>query len=45
MSDPSAITQVFTALLDAATKVRFPSGVLSIIIDEEQVAVVRWLGS
>jgi hypothetical protein len=30
---------------DGATKVRFPSGVLSIEIDDEQVAVIRWLGA
>jgi len=30
---------------DGATKVRFPSGVLSVSIDDEQVAVVRWLGA
>jgi hypothetical protein len=29
---------------DGPTKVRFPSGVLSITIDDEQVAVARWLG-
>ena len=30
---------------DGATKVRFPSGVLSIEVDDEQVAQVRWLGA
>lgn len=30
---------------DGPTKIRFPSGVLSIMIDQEQVAVVRWLGT
>ncbi len=30
---------------DGPTKVRFPSGVLSVDIDDEQVAVVRWLGA
>lgn len=30
---------------DGPTKVRFPSGVLSITIDEEQVALARWLGA
>jgi hypothetical protein len=29
---------------EGPTKVRFPSGVVSIMIDDEQVAVVRWLG-
>lgn len=28
-----------------ATKVRFPSGLVSVTIDDEQVAVVRWIGS
>jgi hypothetical protein len=27
-----------------ATKIRFPSGVLSLTIDDEQVASVRWVG-
>jgi hypothetical protein len=27
-----------------ATKIRFPSGVLSLTIDDEQVASVRWIG-
>jgi hypothetical protein len=27
------------------TKIRFPSGVVSIEIDDEQVAVVRWIGT
>ena len=26
------------------TKIRFPSGVVSVEIDDEQVAVVRWIG-
>ena len=30
---------------DGPTKMRFPSGVLSIEIDDEQVAQVRWLGA
>jgi hypothetical protein len=30
---------------EGPTKVRFPSGVLSIIIDEEQVALARWIGA
>lgn len=30
---------------DGPTKVRFPSGVLSITIDDEQVALARWIGS
>jgi hypothetical protein len=30
---------------DGPTKVRFPSGVLSIVIDDEQVAVARWVGT
>lgn len=29
---------------DGPTKIRFPSGVVSIAIDDEQVATVRWLG-
>lgn len=29
---------------DGPTKIRFPSGVVSVIVDEEQVAIVRWLG-
>ncbi|HXW75818.1 MAG TPA: hypothetical protein VEJ20_00245 [Candidatus Eremiobacteraceae bacterium] len=29
---------------DGPTKVRFPSGVLALTIDDEQVAVVRWIG-
>jgi len=29
---------------DGPTKVRFASGVVSIIVDDEQVAIVRWLG-
>jgi hypothetical protein len=31
--------------LDGATKIRFPSGVVSVMLDEEQVAIVRWIGS
>ena len=27
------------------TKIRFPSGVVSVEIDDEQVAVVRWIGA
>jgi hypothetical protein len=30
---------------DGPTKMRFPSGVLSVEIDDEQVAQVRWLGA
>jgi hypothetical protein len=30
---------------DGPTKVRFPSGVLSISIDDEQVALARWTGA
>ena len=30
---------------DGPTKVRFPSGVLAITIDEEQVASARWMGA
>jgi hypothetical protein len=30
---------------DGPTKVRFPSGVVSLTIDDEQVAVVRWIGA
>jgi len=30
---------------DGPTKMRFPSGVLSIEIDDEQVAQVRWVGA
>jgi hypothetical protein len=29
---------------EAPTKVRFPSGVLAISIDDEQVALARWIG-
>ncbi len=29
---------------DGPTKVRFPSGVLAISIDDEQVALARWIG-
>ncbi len=29
---------------DGPTKIRFPSGALNVTIDDEQVAVVRWLG-
>jgi hypothetical protein len=29
---------------EGPTKVRFPSGVLALTIDDEQVAVVRWVG-
>jgi len=29
---------------DSPTKVRFASGVVSVSIDDEQVAIVRWLG-
>ncbi|MDQ6780258.1 MAG: hypothetical protein M3Z37_03765 [Candidatus Eremiobacteraeota bacterium] len=30
---------------DAPTKIRFPSGVVSVVLDEEQVAIVRWVGT
>ena len=30
---------------DGPTRIRFPSGVISVQIDEEQVAIVRWLGA
>jgi hypothetical protein len=30
---------------DGPTRIRFPSGALSVHIDDEQVAVVRWLGT
>jgi len=30
---------------DGPTKIRFPSGVVSVVLDEEQVAVVRWIGA
>ena len=30
---------------EGPTKVRFPSGVLSIAIDDEQVALARWIGA
>jgi hypothetical protein len=30
---------------DGPTKIRFPSGVVSVDVDDEQVAVVRWLGT
>jgi hypothetical protein len=30
---------------DGPTKIRFPSGVVSVVLDEEQVAVVRWVGA
>jgi len=30
---------------EGPTKIRFPSGVVSVDIDDEQVAIVRWLGS
>jgi hypothetical protein len=30
---------------DGPTKVRFPSGVLSITIDDEHVALARWIGA
>ena len=30
---------------DGPTKVRFPSGVLAITIDDEQVALARWMGA
>jgi len=29
---------------DGPTKIRFASGVVSVIVDDEQVAIVRWLG-
>ena len=31
--------------IEGPTKVRFPSGVVSVDIDDEQVAIVRWLGA
>jgi hypothetical protein len=30
---------------DGPTRIRFPSGVVSVLLDEEQVAVVRWVGA
>ena len=30
---------------DGPTKIRFPSGVVSVALDEEQVAIVRWVGA
>lgn len=30
---------------EGPTKIRFPSGLVSIDIDDEQVAIVRWLGT
>lgn len=30
---------------DGPTKIRFPSGVVSVDLDDEQVAIVRWLGT
>lgn len=30
---------------DGPTKIRFPSGVVSVVLDEEQVAIVRWVGT
>ena len=30
---------------EGPTKIRFPSGVVSVDVDDEQVAIVRWLGT
>ena len=38
-------SQLTVRLLEGEpTKIRFPSGVVSVDIDDEQVAVVRWIG-
>lgn len=35
---------LYVKLNDGPTKIRFPSGVVSVELDDEQVAVVHWVG-